>query len=889
MDVNGLRFWQVADAAGFGLGPDSAAAEGLFWRADARLLRLDRQQPAPALTEDGVAARDWASRPSPTRDPAGSYAWWDLAGGQLLAAGFGEDPTPLALPPDTPVGIPRPTDLAFGDDDVLYVARNEAVMMLDRRSRWSPVKVAAPGFSADRLAPAPGGGAWALDRAAGRLARLRGAPMGPSGFHPDPEDRFRPVELNPRPPLLRPLAAARVPAGCEAIAIAASPGGRLALLAWRAGEDAVLFTLEERRLVRRFSTQGLRFPYALAWIGEDQVALLAIDKGAPARQAFVYALDAPPSDTAAALPSGDVHPLQAPARTGFANALSPVPYYATLGASPDAPGALRALRALSRATYAAGGRVTLGPFDCGRPGGVWHRLYLEASIPDYAGVRIWAHADDAGGRPAAPGQAGAPAWAPHLFGAAVALAEVPDAPRGAWCDEPSERPFHPGLSPCPRAPGRSGLFTAAMQQAGRKVRRIEGRYLWLHLELVGDGRATPEIAALRVYGQRLSYRDRYLPALYHEELSGPDAQAPGAATPQDFLERLLTLFEGPLTQLEDRIAGAWLLTDPAAAPEAALPWLGAWIGLAADPADSADRFRQALRAAPWTAAMHGALGGLMAELEIATGGVVMDGGRIDRLGEVPRPGQLALASLEGVETRALMLATRGEEAIVLAGGAVTRGEIVIVEGYRLRRTFATILGADLGEPDDPLTLGLSGSGNSFVGDTLFLGGEAQRELLALFRADLPQSAADRAAVAAFFERLAHRVMVLVRKTPRTGDLARLDGVARAAAPAHVEVSVLTASRPLIVGAASLVGIDTYLAEIPGPGTFRVGRSVVGGGDQVRGTGRLDPRADGPVSAKPVAVADGPSAVWSGTGFVVSAARSTAAPGRRITRNIWTWD
>ena len=148
--------------------------------------------------------------------------------------------------------------------------------------------------------------------------------------------------------------------------------------------------------------------------------------------------------------------------------------------------------------------------------------------------------------------------------------------------------------------------------------------------------------------------------------------------------------------------------------------------------------------------------------------------------------------------------------MVLAGGAVTGGAIVVLEGYRLRRTFATILGADLADENDPLTLGLAASGNSFVGDTLILGDEAQRAFLALFAADLPQSAADRAAVAAFYERLAHRVLVLVRQDDRTVDLRRIAAAAATAAPAHVEASVFAVEQPLIVAASSLVG-NGYLS------------------------------------------------------------------------------
>jgi len=899
MDVNGLRVWQVADAGGFGLsGPDGAAsglseagpAEGLYWQADMRLLRLARRQAAPVVSEDPVFAQALALRPSPVADGGGSFAWWDGAEGTLRAAGFAAGAVPLVLPADIPAGVPQPTDLAFGVDDILYAARNDAVVMLDRRGRWRPARVALAGFAAHRLAPIPGGGVWALDRVGGRIAALAGQPLREAGLAPPGPERFGPQDPNPRPPRLRLLRDARLPEGTRGVALAGSPEGRLAVLAWRTADNAMLLVLDGEspgRLVvtRAFALAGLRHPYALAWHGEDRLAVLATDGPAPARQAFVYDLQ---GVEGTALPGGDIHPLLDPWHGGFCNVLAEVPTYAVAGASVDEPGGIRRLRALSRAGHATGGRVTLGPFDAGRAGAAWHRLYVEAAMPDHSGLCIWAHADDAGVVPAAPGEDTAPDWAPHVLG----QANQPGAPAFAWCDDASEVPFHPGLLACPRAPGRAGLFTALLQQVGRQVRRIAGRWLWLHVELTGDGRVTPELAAIRVYGERFSYRDRYLPALYHEPLSGPDADAAGSASPPDFLERFLGLFEGALTVMEGKVAHAWLLTDPSAAPDAALPWLAGWIGVATDDGEAPARLRQRLRAAPWTARLHGTQGGLLAALELATGGVLVTGGQIDPARTVPRPGQVAVANLEDRLLRVLVLGVSdpagGQGSAVLWGGAVSRGEIVAVEGWRLRRTFATILGADLADEDDPLTLGLAASGNSFVGDSLILGEEARREVLALFGPDLPRGAADRAAVAAFFERLAHRVVVLVRETSRTADRARLLRVAQSESPAHVEVSVLTARQPLIVGAASLVGIDSFLLPEPSPRRVRLGRSAIGGGDVVRGSGWLDPRADGPVAAPPRAVADGPGSIPSGTPFVLSAARSAAGAGRAVARNIWTW-
>jgi phage tail-like protein len=892
MDANGLRCWSVADAAGFGLSgtPRGGPARNLMWRADARLVRLDRQQDVPAVAEDQAYARAQALKPSPVADPGGSFAWWDGVAGTLRAAGFGQGATPISLAPDTPPGVPQPTDLAFGSDDILYVARNDGVVMTDRRDRFADARVELAGFRAQRLCPAPGGGVWALDRVDGKIALLTGVPLRRAGYDPPAPDAFYPKEPNPRPPRLRLVNAAQLPAGHEGIAIAGSPGGRVAVLAWVQGAEAEVFTLDRRKLVRRFAFAGLRFPYSLAWLGESSVAVLASDGAKPAVQAFVYEIDQSPPDGTGVRPVGAFHPLLGIWDGGFVNALADVPAYPVAGDRRDTPIALRRLRALSRTTYARSGSVTIGPFDAGSAGTIWHRLQIEASVPDHAGLRIFAHADDTDAVPVAPGGAGTPDWSPHILGSAAALADQADAPRAAWTATPSELPFNPALLVCPPVPGRSGRFTALLQRAGRRVRRLEGRYLWLHLEFVGDSQVTPELAALRIYGARFSYRDRYLPALYGETLAGPDAVAPGAATPPDFLERFLGLFEGPLTELEDKVADAFLLTDPAATPDAALPWLARWIGIAPDPGIGPARLRQELRAAPWTAQLHGTLGGLMAGLELATGGRVVTGGSIDAQQPAPRPGTLALARLPEVATRALVLDVSDVPGgcTVLTGGSVTRGEIVVVEGFRMRRTFATILGADLADASDPLTGAFARSGNSFVGDTLILGDAAQREVAALFAADMPQSAADRAAVDAFFERLAHRVMILVRASDRTVDMVRLARVAAEAAPAHVETTLVPADRPLIVAVASLVGVDTFLTPAPPVPAVRVGRTRVGTGDRVQGQGRLDARADGPVPPLPVAIADGPGTIRSGTGFVLSAARSQAAPGRTIVRNIWTW-
>jgi phage tail-like protein len=691
------------------------------------------------------------------------------------------------------------------------------------------------------------------------------------------------------------------------VALAASPGGQLALLAWESGADAAILLYTASGFVEYGRLTGLRVPYALAWNGEDELAVIASQGKAPAPQAYVYAVAGAAVSGRPLYPEGRIHPLLRPWNGGFCNALGPQPRHlqVDVGAgSGGPPSAVRPLHALSGGHYAREGQVLVGPIDGGVAGCVWHRFYAEAALADNTAIDLQLFANDLADDPALPpaadglvlpasaGGPGAedPGWALHR----ILPHRREDTPAGtpvaAWLPAASEIPLAPAMLACATQVDKAGLFTALIQQPGRVVRRVAGRYLWVLLRLSGDSQCSPELAALRFYARRLSWRDRYLPAFYSERLSGSDAQAAGPATAQDFMERLLHSHEGALTEIEGRIADSWQLTDPTTAPDAALPWLGAWIGLSATRGEATARQRQRLRAAPYTAPLAGTLGGLLAALELTTGGQMVTGGGLDPGRRIPGPGELAIARDGDIAVRGLMLALGSEgECTFLTGGAVTKGDIVVVEGFRLRRTFATILGADLDAADDPLTLGLSSTGNSFLGDTLILGDEARDELLALFAPEIDTARGDAAAVARFYARLAWRVMVLVRGVTDTSEFQRLADVVAAEVPAHVEPQVLHAQSPLIVGAASLVGIDTYLGAGKPVQPVRLGESWVGTGDVVAGAGGLDARADGPVPTVPTARADGPARVWTGSAFTLSALASRAGTGGQINRYIWMWE
>ena len=427
------------------------------------------------------------------------------------------------------------------------------------------------------------------------------------------------------------------------------------------------------------------------------------------------------------------------------------------------------------------------PIDAVDPNTQWHRAYLEAAIPRGCRVELLLAATDL---PVPPEDDDA--WHPHTFGGAA----IPRHPHGVWVDKPSEVPFAESMLPCPLIRDEAGLFTALIQRVGHQTATLIGRYLHVRVRLFGTGRRSPEIAAVRVYGGRFSYVQNYLPELYREDRYGPDADAVSpTTTPADFLERFLGNFEGILTPIEDRIGDAHLLTTPERVPVESMEWLASWMGLVLDTRLPEDRQRALLKHTHELHRWRGTRRGLELALDLTT------------------------------------------------GGAITRGQIVVVEQWRLRRTFATLLGVHLVQEDDPLLPGLHHSGNSVVGDTLILGDEWRREFLALFAADFDANWWESWVIERFFDRFAHRVTVLVQKEAGPDVFAIAKRVAEREAPTHLELTVAQASHPLVVGLWSLVGVDTYLGHKPTLGPVRVDRSTIGERHVLRTPATLDHRLE----------------------------------------------
>jgi phage tail-like protein len=914
MDANGLRFWMLAEAAHW---PSRAHAA---WHGGCGTLRLasERRLIAPVDAAAFTAANAALEAIPRALDIHGGVARWSGTAGAIVVRSH--------LPGDA-VLLPlseAPNDLAVAPNGVLYVALPDRLQLHDLRGRWPDDVVQLAGFAPWRI-EADANGVWVLERG-GRLAKLTGLPMpsttpqrddyAPGVFRPDPE--------NCCPPSLRLMTAVSWPAGERPIALAAHPDRGLAVLSWFGAGEAKLRVVDHEtgRLTDAVTLTDARYAYALAWLDADRVAVRMPGR----RDAPAYAI---PAGEASVLPLGEVYPIAREAADApFAHRLSGPPRYPVSdGAEPLLPLSIRNLArrgtAASFTTTAEGLRAHL--LDSANATTVWHRLYAEASIPAGTGFVVWLAATD---EAEPPGDDDATAWHAHGFGRDIAAlapeAIGPHVPRAAWERAPSELPNHPGLAPWTPERDRRGLFTALIQNARARVRRLVGRYLWVRVDLHGDGRNGPDLAALRAYASRFDYADHYLARVYREVVYGPAADSPGElvhrldsghvvsldtggalppalsaelqaagaaatlpvvtveqpgqrwlltdraggaawrlvretageggraqdsigiyrprATRADFLSRFLANFEGVLTPLEDRIANAHLLTAPAVAPEAHLEWLAAWIGATFEPMLPPERRREWLRAAPALARWHGTRRGLALALDVAT------------------------------------------------GGGVRGGEIVLLEHFRLRRLLATLLGVDLAEEHDPLLPGLHQSGNSIVGDTLVLSDTETVELLALFRTEVA-TAAENASVLEFLGRLANRATVLVHQSVTPQDLGLIGRIAELESPAHVQVDVATATWPLLVGIASLVGVDTYLGPPQPPRPARVNVSTLGGGDFVLGPVALDPRMSGaaastPQAQLPTADAGRDFVAAFGESFELDGSASRAAAGRTSTDYIW---
>jgi phage tail-like protein len=138
-----------------------------------------------------------------------------------------------------------------------------------------------------------------------------------------------------------------------------------------------------------------------------------------------------------------------------------------------------------------------------------------------------------------------------------------------------------------------------------------GRYLWLRIELRGNGMDTPILRSIKAHFPRITYL-QYLPAVYQSDPVG-----------KDFLERFLSLFETILGGIEHRIDTLDELFDPDGAPVGPghdfLAWLAQWVDMSFEAAWPVETRRSLLRHAPELYRKRGTPAGLKLFLRLALG------------------------------------------------------------------------------------------------------------------------------------------------------------------------------------------------------------------------------------------------------------------------------
>ena len=270
-----------------------------------------------------------------------------------------------------------------------------------------------------------------------------------------------------------------------------------------------------------------------------------------------------------------------------------------------------------------------------------------------------------------------------------------------------------------------------------------------------------------------------MPALFHQTSMPDEADQTTPASPPDFRERLLANLEGILTPIENRVAAAEYLLDPYATPAAMLPWLGSYLGRTLDAGWPEARQRRAIAAAGRQLRQRGTYRGVCLAVDIAT------------------------------------------------DGAVARGEVVLLETHRLRRTNATVLGISMGGRNVLTQFGVP-SGNSIVGDTLILSAERAIDVLALLAPSVAKGA-DAATVSQFLDEYADRVQVtVILQGPTAASLKPVvTAVLQAELPAQLHFEIAPIQPRFILGLSPLLGVDTFLDPPVAPAPLTLGQSVVG--------------------------------------------------------------
>lgn len=218
------------------------------------------------------------------------------------------------------------------------------------------------------------------------------------------------------------------------------------------------------------------------------------------------------------------------------------------------------------------GQIAFAALDSGRTGTVWDRIRFDLDAPMGTLVTVRTFTSDA----------------------TLGDADVAALGAGAWA---------------------STTLSGSGQPVAMAIRSAPGRYLWLRIELAGDGAQTPLLRGMTIAWPRRTSA-RYLPATWSAE--------PASA---DFLARFLAIFDELRAQTLAPIDAMPALFDPIATPAANqgapgedfLDWLAGWIGIVLDRNWPVDRRRRLVAEAPSLFRIRGTLKGLARHIAIYTG------------------------------------------------------------------------------------------------------------------------------------------------------------------------------------------------------------------------------------------------------------------------------
>ena len=455
-------------------------------------------------------------------------------------------------PVEPPAAIPARTysALAVTEDSYLVVGTLApgGLLVFDLLGGGPPRVICWPteiAFAPFDIVPRPGGGVWILDRdhkrfwGLDRSLRVIANEQTEETLSEAQDEIFQPTEGEPRtrPAGLFPEGIELAPASPihaqDPVAIEALADGSVLILDAPLGETSRVLRYRFAQMLGEEPLEFTAYDFAVA-AGQLYIA------SAEGNQAYAFKI----GDLTASLSlssTGEYFPMRRFGGKALVAAGERVYYdfgerWLPLVAQPQP---LFAIEAIYQTSTWRDGAERLG-FDGREPQCVWHRLMLDGCLPPGADVQVWSRAADG------EEELSRTAW----------QAEPPLVRRGNG----SELPFV--LAP---ASSNRGTFELLLQNA-------RGRFLQLQLRLTGNGRVSPRLRALRIYYPRFSYLNRYLPAVYRDDV-----------TSASFLDRFLANFEGTNTAIEDRIAAAQMLFDVRSTPSEALAWLASWFGVVLDP------------------------------------------------------------------------------------------------------------------------------------------------------------------------------------------------------------------------------------------------------------------------------------------------------------------